>query len=179
MKSFFEGFKNWQAIFFRKFSNQVNGDFCICLSLEVVTCKVFFLDFKIVFDHPIVDQNKATCFRAVWVGIVLSWFSMSGPTGMSNPSCPFDTFCLRWQFCNAANCLYQLALAFTSQKNTRRVIASVFEFFKSLNQNISSICISYNTNDSAHSFYDIALLYFPLYLVKRPMVDFSVTLKLV
>ena len=175
VEGFFEGFKRRQALFFSKFSDQVGCDFCICLPLEMVTSQVFFLDFKVVFNDAIVYQNKTTCLRTVWVSIVLSWFSMSGPTGMSNSRFPFDTFCLSWQFCNATNCLYQLALAFTSQKNTCRVITSVFELFKSLNQNISSICISYNTNDSAHSLYDIVLLYFPLYLVKRPMVDFSVT----
>ncbi len=76
--------KCWQS-FFNKFSNQVNGDFCICFVLEVVTCKVFFLDFKDVFNHPIVHQDKKrpVSERCGWalssVGFPWVFNSMSQP----------------------------------------------------------------------------------------------------
>ena len=55
MKSFLESFKGWQTVFFNKFTNQVNSNFSIGLTFEMMTRKVFFLNFKIVFNNTIMN----------------------------------------------------------------------------------------------------------------------------
>ena len=87
MESFFESFQNIQAILFHKFTNQMNSDFCIRLPLKVMTCQIFFLHLQVVFNHPIVNEDKAPSLRSMGMGIVNGWFAMSRPARVSNTSC--------------------------------------------------------------------------------------------
>ncbi len=83
----FEGFERRQAIFFSKFSDQVK-----LISVSVASWNGDRLGilpwFQGGFNHPIVDQNKATCLT-VWVTCPQLVFH-GGPTGMSPhvPSTP-------------------------------------------------------------------------------------------
>ena len=84
MKGLLEGLQNLQTILFHKFTNQMNGNFCIRLSLKVMTSQVVFLHLQVVFNHTVVNEDKTPCLRGMGVGIVDGWFAMSCPTRVTN-----------------------------------------------------------------------------------------------
>ena len=86
MEGLLEGFQNLQAILFHKFTNQMNGNFCIRLTLKVMASQIIFLHLQVIFNHSIVDEDKAPSLRSMGMGIVNGWFAMSRPARVSNTS---------------------------------------------------------------------------------------------
>ena len=84
VKGLAESVKNREAIFFREFPNQMNCNFCICLAFKIMASKVVIFDVQVIFNHTVVNQNKTTCLRSVRMGVILTWFPVGCPAGMSN-----------------------------------------------------------------------------------------------
>ena len=84
VKGLAESVKNREAVFFRKFPNQMNCNFCICLPFKIMASKIVIFDIQVIFNHTVVNQNKTACLRGVGMGVILTWFPVGCPAGMSN-----------------------------------------------------------------------------------------------
>ncbi len=140
MKGFFEGFKYWQLSFQQIFQPSERR-FLYLFVPEVV------LRFQDSLITPLCTKTKRPVSER-WVSIVLCYFSVSGPTSMSNTSCPSTPAVLADTPAIRPTALTRWLSAPPRTKfqpnHNHGIRVSLI-----LNQNISCIWVS-NTNNSTH-----------------------------
>ena len=78
--------------------HQFNSNFCIGLRIKCITfAKKFILQLLIVLNDSVMNCNNISIITYMWVCIVLRWFAVSCPSGMSDTTCTrnrFSVICL-------------------------------------------------------------------------------------
>ena len=135
--------------------HQLNGHLCIRFRIETVSVlQKLLLQLLIIFNNSIVNADNGSLVIAVGMRIVLRRLSMSRPAGMPDTAVSHKGLTavrLLIQHLQTSLCLYHLngAVAVTDRQACR-VIASVFQLGKTVQQHRRRLPVSHKANNSTH-----------------------------
>src|SRR6476661_7658548 len=100
------------------------------------------------------NQGKAFSRALMRMGIQLTWYTMGRPTCVTNPDSRLNIHINSVTQCrNSSFFLKDMHAVFCTNCNTSRVITTILQLFKSVQQDLFCIFISDVTNNSTHSKY--------------------------
>ena len=165
---FFQRFGNGaQRISFRiVVVQQTSDNLAVRLRKEFVAfvCEKFF-KFGIVFDYAVMnDCNPAVAVR---VRVYVGRFAVCCPTGVTDTAMTEGLSLNRQLFfhsCEFPSRFYGFnAVVFLKNRNSRAVIAAIFQLFQTVHQNVGAVAPTEITNNSAHIISPFRLLFLLLY----------------
>ena len=135
--------------------DQLDRNLCIRIGIEVISLVLqLFPEFLVILDNSIVDTNYIPIIAAVRMRVQLTRFPVSCPTGMPDSTCSVHCHSVIRLFrknAQAAFRLYDLhILLAVPDRDSSRVISTVFQFCKSVKQHRSRLSMSCKSNDSTH-----------------------------
>ena len=135
--------------------DEMNDDLGICLTVEVISlADQFFTKRNIVLDDAVMNDSETAVVTEVRVGIGICRGTVGRPSGMTDTDHARAVLTVIRQFAKirdtAADLIY-LDGAFIQNGNTCGVIASVFQFLKSVQKDRSCRLRSCISNDSTHN----------------------------
>ena len=141
---------------------QLHCDLRVCLRIKrVAGFQQLILQFLVILDYTVVDQNDRPVLRAMRMSIVFRRLTMSSPAGVPDSTGPrycHASICFFCQDPQAAFCLHDLdvSVGFIADRNSCRIISSVLQLFKSRQKNRGCLPFPYISYNSTHG---IILLY--------------------
>ena len=113
----------------------------------------FQLNVSIILNNSVVDNGQIMALRIVRVGIACRGFAVGGPTCMGDTNMTTDILvaAILCQVVDLTLRLVDIQLTVTiDERHTCRVVTTILEPTKSLNQNRISVLLSYVSNYSTH-----------------------------
>jgi hypothetical protein len=111
------------------------------------------LEDNVILDDAIVHDDNASAAIAVWMGVLLARTTVRGPTSVAD-----SVGSVEWMKADDLFQISQLALGATNlqavpvaaNRNSRRVIASIFEAAQTLDDDRDNTLLSDVSDDAAH-----------------------------
>src|SRR3972149_3716280 len=109
----------------------------------------------IILDDSVMDDENVPSPISVRVGVLLAWFTVSGPAGVGNPAGPrqIHSFHLFFQLDDPANGPAEIDTIAVLHGHTGRIVTTIFEPFQPLDQDGLCRVFSHIADDAAHLIY--------------------------
>src|SRR5438045_1708962 len=112
------------------------------------------LERSIIFNDSIMNNGKLSRSGIVRVSIFIVGFTMCGPAGMSHSYMTAQVLTLNKIFkVSNFTFLFINRKAFIKQGNTCTIITPVFQAFKSFDDHIAGLSLTYVGNNSTHTLF--------------------------